>query len=79
MRTSYQLQSKRQHTVTLSLVEAECQAVWWGRFLTALGHDMRDPTIVRFDSQGSVQLIRHGAIGYDGTNTWRRGITSSLS
>ena len=45
-------QSKRQHTVTLSSVEAEYQAavqaakeaIWWRRFLAALGHNMSEPT-----------------------------------
>ena len=80
-------QSKRQHTVTLSSVEAEYQAavqaakeaIWWRRFLTALGHHMSDPTVLRSDSQGSIQLIKNGASGHDRTSTWRHGTTSSLS
>lgn len=79
-------QSKRQHTVTLSSVEAEYQAtvqaakevVWWRRFLTALGHDMSDPTILRTDSQGSIQLIKNGASGHDRTkhvDTWHHYLT----
>jgi hypothetical protein len=79
-------QSKRQHTVTLSSVEAEYQAavqaakeaIWWRRFLTALGHDMSDPTILRSDSQGSIQLIKNGASGHDRTKhveTWHHFLT----
>jgi transposase InsO family protein len=79
-------QSKRQHTVTLSSVEAEYQAtvqtakeaVWWRRFLTALGHDMTEPTVLRSDSQGSIQLIKNGASGHDRTkhvDTWHHFLT----
>ncbi len=79
-------QSKRQHTVTLSSVEAEYQAavqaakeaIWWRRFLTALGHDMSEPTILRSDSQGSIQLIKNGASGHDRTKhveTWHHFLT----
>jgi hypothetical protein len=79
-------QSKRQHTVTLSSVEAEYQAavqaakeaIWWRRFLTALGHDMSGPTILRSDSQGSIQLIKNGASGHDRTKhveTWHHFLT----
>jgi hypothetical protein len=79
-------QSKRQHTVTLSSVEAEYQAtvqaakeaIWWRRFLTALGHNMREPTILRSDSQGSIQLIKNGATGHDRTkhvDTWHHYLT----
>ena len=79
-------QSRRQHTVTLSSVEAEYQAtvqaakeaIWWRRFLTALGHNMREPTILRSDSQGSIQLIKNGASGHDRTkhvDTWHHYLT----
>lgn len=84
--TAISWQSKRQHTVTLSSVEAEYQAtvqaakeaIWWRRFLAALGHDMRTPTILRSDSQGSIQLIRNGASGHDRTkhvDTWHHYLT----
>jgi transposase InsO family protein len=60
-------QSKKQKTVALSTVEAEymatthaCkEAIWWRSYLTALGHDMSGPTVLRSDSQGSIALAKN--------------------
>ena len=79
-------QSKRRHTVTLSSVEAEYRAavqaakaaICWRRFLTAVGHDMTDPTILRSDSQGSIQRTKNEGIGHDRTKhveTWHHFLT----
>lgn len=61
-------QSKRQKTVALSSVEAEYmattqatkEAIWWRRFLTALGWPPGKPILLLSDSQGSIALAKNG-------------------
>jgi hypothetical protein len=85
-RQAVSCRTKRRHTVTLSSVEAEYRAavqaakdaICWRRFLTAVGHDITDPTILRSDSQGSTQLTKNEGSGHDRTKhveTWHHFLT----
>jgi transposase InsO family protein len=60
-------QSKKQHTVALSSVEAEYmastqatkEALWWRTFLIELGMPKTITTIIHSDSQGSIALSKN--------------------
>ena len=63
-------------------MQAAKEAIWWRRFLTALGHNMTDPTILRSDSQSSIQPIKNGISGHDRTKhveTWHLFLTTATS
>ena len=47
---SHYLQSKQK---TKQQYKQPKKAIWWRHFLTALGYDMSEPSILRSDSQGS--------------------------
>jgi transposase InsO family protein len=59
--------SRRQPTVALSTTEAEYmaaseaarEAVYWRMFLTALGFDVSQPTLIMSDNQGSIALSKN--------------------